>query len=80
MRLDALCCNTPAHRLYEALGFVKRDARNWYTRNAGEIDFFLYELGLDGSVFCTRNVKRLSHENTAAASVRQRFYFHQPPK
>ena len=30
VRLDALACNTPAHRLYESLGFQKRDVRHWY--------------------------------------------------
>ena len=24
IRLDALCCNKPAHKLYEKCGFVKR--------------------------------------------------------
>ncbi len=43
VRLDALACNPPAHRLYEALGFQRRDIRRWYTRNAGWIDFYLYE-------------------------------------
>ena len=44
VRLDALACNTPAHRLYESLGFQKRDQRRWYADNVGWIDFFLYEL------------------------------------
>ena len=44
VRLDALVCNIPAHRLYESLGFQKRDQRRWYADNVGWIDFFLYEL------------------------------------
>jgi len=44
VRLDALACNTPAHRLYESLGFQKRDQRRWYAENVGWTDFFLYEL------------------------------------
>lgn len=43
VRLDALACNTPAHRLYESLGFQKRDQRRWYADNVGWTDFFLYE-------------------------------------
>lgn len=46
VRLDALKSNTPAHRLYEALGFRKMSVRRWYTENVGWIDFFLYELNL----------------------------------
>ena len=44
VRLDALACNTPAQRLYESLGFQKRDQRRWYADNVGWADFFLYEL------------------------------------
>lgn len=44
LRLDALACNTPAHRLYESLGFELRDKRRWFTENAGWMDFLLYEL------------------------------------
>ena len=44
VRLDALACNTPAHRLYESLDFQKRDQRRWYADNVGWTDFFLYEL------------------------------------
>lgn len=43
VRLDALECNVPAHRLYESLGFKKRDVRHWYASNTGWIDFFLFE-------------------------------------
>lgn len=44
IRLDALFCNTPAHRLYESLGFKKCDVKNWYAKNTGWIDFYLFEL------------------------------------
>ena len=44
VRLDALASNIPAHRLYESLGFQKRDQRRWYADNVGWTDFFLYEL------------------------------------
>ena len=43
VRLDALACNVPAHRLYESLGFQKRDVRHWYTENTGWVDFYLFE-------------------------------------
>lgn len=46
IRLDALCCNKPAHKLYEKCGFVKRGIQNWYADNTGWIDFYLYELVL----------------------------------
>lgn len=46
VRLDALFCNTPAHRLYESLGFQKRDQRRWFADNVGLTNFFLYELVL----------------------------------
>ena len=44
VRLDALACNIPAHRLYESLGFQKRDQRRWYADNVGWTDFCLYEM------------------------------------
>lgn len=43
VRLDALSCNKPAHKLYEGLGFVKCGVQNWYAENTGWIDFYLYE-------------------------------------
>ena len=43
VRLDALACNIPAHRLYESLGFQKRDVRHWYAENTGWFDFYLFE-------------------------------------
>lgn len=47
VRLDALASNTPAHRLYESLGFQKRDQRRGYAENVGWADFFLFELILE---------------------------------
>lgn len=46
VRLDALSCNTPAHRLYENSGFTKCGIQNWYADNTGYFDFYLYELVL----------------------------------
>lgn len=43
VRLDALSCNTPAQRLYESLGFVKKGQQRWYADNVGWTDFYLYE-------------------------------------
>lgn len=43
VRLDALCCNEPAKRLYEKCGFTKGGTQNWYADNTGWIDFCLYE-------------------------------------
>lgn len=44
VRLDALSCNSPAHRLYQSLGFEKRGQQRWFTDNIGWTDFFLFEL------------------------------------
>ena len=46
VRLDALSCNTPAHRLYEKLGFIRKGQKHWYADNVGWTDFYLYELVL----------------------------------
>ena len=46
VRLDALACNIPAHRLYESLGFQRRGEQHWYADNVGWTDFFLYEFVL----------------------------------
>ncbi len=46
VRLDALACNTPAHRLYESLGFSRRGQKRWLTDNVGWADFELFELVL----------------------------------
>ena len=44
IRLDALACNMPAHRLYESLGFQRRGTAHWFADNVGWTDFYLYEL------------------------------------
>lgn len=44
VRLDALDTNLPAQRLYESLGFMKRDIKKWYAANLGWADFLVYEL------------------------------------
>lgn len=43
VRLDALCCNEPAQKLYETMGFKKCGTQRWYADNTGWIDFYLYE-------------------------------------
>ena len=47
MRVDALCCNAPAHRLYDDMGFVRCGSQNWYASNTGYIDFYLFEYILE---------------------------------
>ena len=44
IRLDALSCNIPAHRLYQSIGFEKIGVCNWYADNVGNTDFYLFEL------------------------------------
>lgn len=46
IRFDALCCNEPAIKFYESIGFKKVGEKTFYTTNAGNIDFYLYELNL----------------------------------
>ena len=46
VRLDALSCNAPAHRLYQSIGFEKISICNWYTDNVGNAEFYLFELPL----------------------------------
>lgn len=43
IRLDALESNLPAQRLYESMGFVRRDCKHWYACNIGWTNFVLYE-------------------------------------
>ena len=43
IRLDALASNTPAHRLYERLGFEYRGQQHFYAENTGWTDFYFYE-------------------------------------
>ncbi len=44
IRLDALACNIPAHRLYQSLGFQQRGVCNRYADNVGKAEFYLFEL------------------------------------
>ncbi|MBR6874732.1 MAG: GNAT family N-acetyltransferase [Bacteroidales bacterium] len=43
IRLDALASNTPAHRIYERLGFVYRGKQHLYAENTGWTDFYFFE-------------------------------------
>ena len=43
VRLDVLESNIPAQKLYESLGFVKRDTARWCPANIGWVGFLLYE-------------------------------------
>ena len=43
IRLDALASNTPAHRIYERLGFEYRGKQHLYAENTGWTDFFFFE-------------------------------------
>ena len=44
IRLDALASNTPAHRLYERLGFEYRGKQHLYAENTDWTDFYFFEL------------------------------------
>ena len=44
VRLDALASNTPAHRIYERLGFKYRGKQHLYAENTGWTDFYFFEL------------------------------------
>ena len=44
VRLDALASNTPAHKLYERLGFEYRGKQYLYAENTGWTDFCFFEL------------------------------------
>ena len=43
IRLDALASNTPAHRIYERLGFEYRGKQHLYAENTGWTDFFFFD-------------------------------------
>ena len=43
IRLDALSSNTPAHKLYERLGFEYRGKQHLYAENTGWTDFYFFE-------------------------------------
>ena len=44
IRLDALASNTPAHWIYERLGFEQRGQQHLYAENTGWTDFYFFEL------------------------------------
>ena len=46
IRLDALATNTPAHKIYERLGFEYRGKQHLYAENTGWTDFFFFECQL----------------------------------
>ena len=43
IRLDALASNTPAHRIYERLGFLYKGKQHLYAENTGWTDFYFFE-------------------------------------
>ena len=43
IRLDALASNTPAHKIYERLGFEYRGKQHLYAQNTGWTDFYFFE-------------------------------------
>ena len=43
IRLDALASNTPAHKIYKALGFEYRGKQYLYAENTGWTDFYFFE-------------------------------------
>ena len=54
IRLDALASNTPAHKLYERIGFEYRGKQHLYAENTGWTDFFFFEYPHDILSFVTR--------------------------
>ena len=44
IRLDALASNTPAHKIYERLGFEYRGKQHLYAENTGWTNFYFFEL------------------------------------
>ena len=43
IRLDALASNTPAHKIYKALGFEYRGQQHLYAEHTGWTDFYFFE-------------------------------------
>mgnify|MGYP003291049725 FL=1 len=46
VRLDALASNTPAHQMYQSLGFRYRGKQHLYAENTGWTDFLFFEYTL----------------------------------
>ena len=51
IRLDALASNTPAHRIYERLGFEYRGKQHLFAENTAWTDFFYFEYKQKGKQF-----------------------------
>ena len=51
IRLDALASNTPAHKIYERLGFEYRGQQHLYAENTGWTDFYFFEYKSDNTNF-----------------------------
>ena len=49
IRLDALASNTPAHKIYERLGFEYRGQQHLYAENTGWTDFYFFEYKSDNT-------------------------------
>ena len=49
IRLDALASNTPAHKIYERLGFEYRGKQHLYAENTGWTDFYFFEYKSDNT-------------------------------
>ena len=49
IRLDALASNTPAHKIYERLGFEYRGKQHLYAENTGWMDFDFFEYKSDNT-------------------------------
>jgi RimJ/RimL family protein N-acetyltransferase len=43
---DALASNTPAHKIYERLGFAYRGKQHLYAENTGWTDFYFFDYAL----------------------------------
>ena len=49
VRLDAFASNTPAHKIYERLGFEYRGKQHLYAENTGWTDFYFFEYKSDNT-------------------------------
>lgn len=47
VHLDALKSNTPAHRMYQSLGFDHRGTKHLYAENTGWTDFLFFERSIE---------------------------------
>jgi ribosomal protein S18 acetylase RimI-like enzyme len=47
IRLDALASNTPAHKIYQGLGFEYRGKQHLYAENTNWTDFYYFEIILN---------------------------------